>query len=100
MTQYVLNVKLSNSQLKLKSAIKIRTEIILNLSANVVRDSNNENNFLHKLYFSSRIFQNYSVFIPAIKHIKYFHGITPIYLRNSNWMSKESTENITKSILP
>ena len=29
-------------------------------------------------YFSSGIFQNYLVFIPAKKYIKYFSGITPI----------------------
>ena len=51
MTQYyTLNVKLSNSQLnKLKSAIKNGTEVTLNLSSNIVGDSNNENNFPHKL---------------------------------------------------
>ena len=51
MAQYnVLNVKLFNSQLnKLKSAIKHETEVTLNLSSNVVGDSNNEKNFLHKL---------------------------------------------------
>ena len=55
MTQYnKLNVKLSNSQLnKLKSAIKDRTEITLNLSSNIVRDSNDENNFPHKLLLTN-----------------------------------------------
>ena len=48
-------------------------------------------------YFSSGIFQNYLVFIPAIKHIKYFHGTTQIYSWKSNGMSEESIENITKS---
>ena len=51
MTQYyTLNVELSNSQLnKLKSAIKNGTEVTLNLSSNIVGDSNNENNFPQKL---------------------------------------------------
>ena len=55
MTQYnKLNVKLSNSQLnKLKSAMKDRTEITLNLSSNIVRDSNDENNFPHKLLLTN-----------------------------------------------
>ena len=45
-----LNIKLSNSQLnKLKSGIKNGTQITLNLSSNVVGDSNNETNFPHKL---------------------------------------------------
>ena len=51
MTQYnKLNVKLFNSQLKkLKSAIKNRTEVTLNLSSNLIGNSNDETNFLHKL---------------------------------------------------
>ena len=51
MTQYnTLNLKLSNLQLnKLKSAIKNRIEVTLNLSSNVVGDSNDEANFQHKL---------------------------------------------------
>ena len=51
MTQYnTLNVKLSNSQLnKLKSAIKNGTEVTLNLSSNLIRNSNDETNFPHKL---------------------------------------------------
>ena len=55
MTQYnTLNVKLSNSQLnKLKSGIKNSTEITWKLSSNVVGDSNNENNFPHKLLLSN-----------------------------------------------
>ena len=48
-------------------------------------------------YFSLEIFQNCIVFIPAIKHIKYFHGTTQIYLWKSNEMSEESFENITES---
>ena len=45
-----VNVKLSNSKLnKLKCGIKIGTEVILNLSSNVIGNSNDETNFLHKL---------------------------------------------------
>ena len=52
MTQYqTLNVKLSNSQLdKLKLTIKNETKIPWNLSSNVVRDSNAENNFQTNYY--------------------------------------------------
>ena len=55
MTQYnTLNVKLSNSQLnKLKSGIKIGTEVTLELTSNVVGDSNDENNFPHKLLLTN-----------------------------------------------
>ena len=51
MTQYnTLNVKLSNSQLnKLISTIKNRTEVTLNLSSNLIRSSNDETSFPHKL---------------------------------------------------
>ena len=45
-----MNVKLSNSQVnKLKSAIKNRTEVTLNLSSNLIESFNDETNFPHKL---------------------------------------------------
>ena len=55
MTQYnTLNVKLSNSQLnKLKYGIKDNTEVTLKISSNVLGDSNNENNFPHKLILTN-----------------------------------------------
>ena len=52
MTQYNnSNVKLYNSQLnkKLKSGIKIGTQVTLNLSSYAVGESNDENNFQYKL---------------------------------------------------
>ena len=55
MTQYkTLNVTLSNSQLnKLKSGIKNGAEVTLKLSSNVVGNSNDENNFLHKFLLTN-----------------------------------------------
>ena len=55
MTQYnTLSVKLSNSQLnKLKSGIKNGTEVTLKLSSNVGGDSNDENNFPHRLLLTN-----------------------------------------------
>ena len=47
-------------------------------------------------YFSLGIFQNYLVFIPAIKYIKYFHGTLQIYSQKSDGISEESVKNITK----
>ena len=41
-------------------------------------------------HFSLGIFQNFLVFILAIKYIKYFHGSTQIYSWKSNGMLKES----------
>ena len=51
MTQYnTLNIKLSNSKLnKLKFGTKNNTEVTLKTSSNVVGDTNDENNFPHKL---------------------------------------------------
>ena len=48
-------------------------------------------------YFSLGMFQNYLVFIPAKKYIKYFSGTTWIESWKSNGMSEENIENITKS---
>ena len=55
MTQYnSLNVKLSNSQLnKLKARIKNDPEVTLNLSSNLVGDSNGETNFPYKLLLTN-----------------------------------------------
>ena len=48
-------------------------------------------------YFSSAIFQNYLVSVPAKKYIKYFSGTTRIDSQKSNGMSVGNIENITKS---
>ena len=55
MTQYnILNVKLSNLQInKLKSRIKNGTEVPLKLSSNAISDSNDKNNFPHKLLLTN-----------------------------------------------
>ena len=46
---------MSNSQLnKLRSGIKNGTEITLNLSWNVIGDSNDETNFPHKLLLTDK----------------------------------------------
>ena len=55
MTQYnTLNLKLSNLQInKLKSGTKNGTEVTLKISSIVVGDSNDENNFPHKLLLTN-----------------------------------------------
>ena len=60
MTQYnSLNVKLSNSQLnKLKSAIKNDPDLFLRLSPYMIRHSDDETNFSHKLLLASRQIEN------------------------------------------
>ena len=56
MTQYNdVIVKCSNSQLnKLKSAIQIETELVLRQSSNMIGNSDDENNFPHKLLLTNR----------------------------------------------
>ena len=51
MTQYnIFNVKLSSLQVnKLKSGMKSGTEVTLNLSSNVINNSNDETNYSHRL---------------------------------------------------
>ena len=48
-------------------------------------------------YFSSRVFQNYLVFVPAKKCIEYFSGTTWIDFWKSYRISEENIENVTKS---
>ena len=54
-----LNIKLSNSQLnKLKPGIKKNvTEVILNLSSNVIGASKDKTNFPHKSLFTDTSFE-------------------------------------------
>ena len=55
MTQHnTLNVKFSNLKInKLNSVIKNGNEVTLNLSSNVISNSNNETNFPHKLLLTN-----------------------------------------------
>ena len=57
MIQYnTLNMKLSNSQLnRLKSGTKNNTEVTLKISSNFIGDSNDENNFPHKLLLTNTL---------------------------------------------
>ena len=61
MTQYnTLNAKLFNSHLNLlKSGIKNGTEVTLKIPWNFAGDSNDENNFLHKLLLTNTKFQTW-----------------------------------------
>ena len=47
-------------------------------------------------YFSSKVFQNYLVFMPAKKYFQYFSGTAGIDSWKSNEISEENIENITK----
>ena len=61
MTQYSpLNVKLSNSRLnKFKWRIEDGAEVTLNLSSNLVGNSDNETNFPYKLVLANIQFQKF-----------------------------------------
>ena len=48
-----LNVKWSNSLNKLKTGLKNGTQVTLNLSSNIVGNSNDEANFPHKLLLNN-----------------------------------------------
>ena len=71
MTQYnALTVKLSNLQLnKLKSGMKSGTEVTLNISSNVVGDSNDENNFPHKLLLINKQLQSFAKLLQIIPQL-------------------------------
>ena len=68
MTQYnTSNVKLSKSQLnKLKSRIKNNTEVTLKISSNAIEDSNDKNNFPHKLLLTDTRFQGFVMLLQII----------------------------------
>ena len=64
----------------------------------LTKDLINKSSILNReKYFSSRLFKNYLVFIPAKKYIKYFSDTTWINSWKSNEMSNENIENITES---
>ena len=57
----------------------------------LTKDLINKYSFFHgEKYFYSRILQNYFVFIPSKKCIKYFGGTIEICFYKSNGMSEES----------
>ena len=69
MTQYnTLNVKLPHSQINnLKSEIKNGNDLTLEISSNIVGDSNDENNFPYKLLLTNtRSFVKLSQIIPQL----------------------------------
>ena len=51
-------------------------------------------------YFSSEIFKNYFVYIPAIKYIKYFYATTQIYSWKSNEISEGSITKLDSNFAP
>ena len=75
MTQYnTVNVKLSNPQLnKLKSGIKIGTEVTLRFLSNVISDSNDKANFPNKLLLTNTKFSRFrKAFANVLQLLSYY----------------------------
>ena len=63
-------MKLSNSQLnKSKLAIENGTELILNISSDLVGDTNDENNFPHKLLLTNTLNTKFRGFVKLLQII-------------------------------
>ena len=90
MTQYnTLNVELSSLQLnKLKSGIKNGAGVTLKLSSNVVGDSNDENNFPHKLFLTGLPLMK-NVLKPLAKSILIPLGLTAAVSATDTAMHKK-----------
>ena len=87
--------KITSNKNKLNELLKKVKEIS---TKGLTRDLINKISILNGAkYFSSGIFQNYLVWIPAKKTIKYFSGTTRIDSWKSNGISEENIENIIKS---
>ena len=102
MTQYnILNVKLSNSKLnKLKSGIKSRSEVTLNLSWNSVRSSNDEINFPHELSLThTKVSKIQKAYVngssPKIKLLKNSNVWNCTIWRISAWSTYKTVKEIT-----
>ena len=81
MTRYnTLNVKLFTSKLnKLKAGMKNGTKVNLKISSSVVGDSNDENNFPHKLLLLIHKFQSFIKLLHIIPQlIKKFQNLSCI----------------------
>ena len=91
MTQYnTLTVKLSNSQLnKLKSWIKLGTEVTLNLSSNLMGNSNNAANFPHKFQGFLKCLQ---MVLQLIKKSEGFIWDIPIFENILQRVAKKETD--------
>ena len=90
-------VKKTDFDYQLKNVTSNKNELN-ELSAKAKAISTNKFSILNGAKYSSlEKFENYLVFIPAKKYIKYFTDTTRIEWWKSNGMPEESIENITKS---
>ena len=117
MTQYsTLNVTMSNLQLnKFRSRIKNGTEVALKLSWNAVSDSNDENNFPHKLFLTNtltvsrlhKVFSNGSsanikLSKPQLYNIgqsRFLSRFLQIWLKTGLRLMKNVLKTLVKSVL-
>ena len=88
-----LNVKLSNLQLdKLKSVIENRTRVTLNLSSNIIGDSNDENNCPNKLLLTdTHKFQGF------VKLLQLILRLIQNY-QKLNYLKQDIIENVLKPL--
>ena len=76
--------------------LQMKQHLLAVSTKRLTKDVINKYSILNEItYLYSGILQNYPVFIPAKKYIKYLGGTTEIYSK-SNGMSEESIENIIK----
>ena len=77
--------------------LQMKQHLLAVSTKRLTKDVINKYSILNEItYLYSGILQNYPVFIPAKKYIKYLGGTTEIYSWKSNGMSEESIENIIK----
>ena len=93
MTQYItLNINLSYSQLyKLKSGIKNGSEVTLNLSSNVIGNSNAEYNFPHKLLLTNT---------QVLRLCKAYANNSSVDIKSSGWFLGKLLGSLLKTDLP
>ena len=97
-TNAFLNTKIYEVKGEIPKLNELSKKVKVILTNGLTKDLINKFSILNGAkYFSLGIFQNYLVFKPTKKYIKYMTGTTRIEWWKSNGMSEESIENINKS---
>ena len=77
---------------------KLSKKVKATSTKGLTKDLINKLSILNEVkHFLSGIFQNFLVFTPAKKYVKYFSSTTQIDSWKSNGISEENIQNITKS---
>ena len=97
-TNAFLNTKIYEVKGEIPKLNELSKKVKVTLTNGLTKDLINKFSILNGAkYFSLGIFQNYLVFKPTKKYIKYMTGTTRIEWWKSNGMSEQSIENINKS---